>query len=121
MEASIPICSCHFAMRRVSGFLCRTAVQHAASELTKAFPQARWNLSLTIPEELTAIANMPEISATPAGMPGMVRRQYEMSPPFSTYLVAWVIGNMSHVEGSVPSPYPGQPARPVRIFATPQK
>ena len=38
-----------------------------------------------------------------------------------SYLVAWVIGNLSHVEGTVPSPYAGEPDRPVRIFATPQK
>lgn len=83
--------------------------------------QARWNVSLTVPDDLTALANMDEISATPAQSPGFTAHQFAISPPFATYLVAWIVGNLTFVESSVPSPYPGQPARPVRIYATPQK
>lgn len=82
--------------------------------------QARWNFSLTVPEELTAISNMDELSATPSSTPGMLTHQYRISPPFSTYLVAWVVGNLSHVSGEAPSSIPGQPPRPVRVFGTPQ-
>ncbi|KAK9812504.1 hypothetical protein WJX73_004649 [Symbiochloris irregularis] len=100
--------------------------QFEPTSAREAFPcfdepnfKARWAISLNIPSDLIALSNMNEIGNTTDAASGMTRHQFATSPPYSSYLVAWVIGNLSSVEGSVPSPYADQPDRPVRVFASP--
>ncbi len=91
--------------------------------------QAEFEVTLVVPENLTAISNMPEKRSTSEGLDeGMIARTFETTPPMSSYLLAFIVGNITSVSGEVPAyTAPGQPSdpdarpRPVSIWGTPGK
>lgn len=56
-------------------FKCR-ATSHEKSGFLLMDVQARWDISLNVPSEYTALSNMDEISATPDQATGMTLHQY---------------------------------------------
>ncbi len=81
------------------------ATQFEATDARRAFPcwdepavKAAFEVTLVVPEELEAISNMP-VSRTEAAPDGRKAVTFERTPPMSTYLLAFVVGDMARVEG----------------------
>ncbi|MDT7834883.1 M1 family metallopeptidase [Aquabacterium sp. OR-4] len=68
-----------------------------------------WSLSLTVPEGLTAVANMPVTSESPAAG-GRKRVQFATTPPLPAYLLAFAVGDFGVREAPASSPA-GTPIR----------
>jgi aminopeptidase N len=60
--------------------------------------KATFQLSAVVPQNLTAISNMPATATTPAGN-GLKKVQFAASPRMSTYLLALIAGDMAAVRG----------------------
>jgi aminopeptidase N len=60
--------------------------------------KATFQLSVTLPRDLTAVSNMPPASVTAAG-PGLKRVNFATTPRMSTYLLALVAGDMAALDG----------------------
>ena len=74
------------------------ATQFEATGARLAFPlfdepgwKVPWTLSLTVPEALLAVSNMPVASEEPAA-PGFKRVRFEATPPLPSYLLAFAVG-----------------------------
>ncbi|XP_063930299.1 uncharacterized protein LOC135142512 isoform X2 [Zophobas morio] len=66
--------------------------------------KARFNIQLTIPESYTALSNTPVASAVPQN--GFQTVSFETTPIMSTYLVAFVFGELSCLSYPVKSSFP---------------
>jgi puromycin-sensitive aminopeptidase len=80
--------------------------QFEATDARRAFPcwdepsvKATFEVTLVIPDGQVAVSNMPEASSLPAGDGQRVVR-FETTPRMSTYLVAFVAGDLSQVKGT---------------------
>ncbi len=78
--------------------------QLEATDARRAFPcwdepalKAVFELTLVVPSELTAVSNMPVASETEL-RPGVKSVAYEPTPIMSTYLLAFIIGDLTHIE-----------------------
>lgn len=76
------------------------ATQLQATDARRMFPafdepafKARFTLSVTLPEALTAISNAPEAGSTPGPGPGRRTLRFEPTPPLPTYLLALLVGD----------------------------
>jgi puromycin-sensitive aminopeptidase len=74
--------------------------------------KAVFEVSLTVPDALTALSNTNITSEQPAGS-GLKRVQFAPSPKMSTYLLAWVVGELEYVEATT------KDAVEVRVYAVP--
>lgn len=92
----------------------------------RAFPcfdephlKATFELELEIPQDLTALTNMPEKSSRPldGAKKGLKMVSFERSPVMSTYLLAWAIGDFEYVEALTTRTYSAGRV-PVRIYTT---
>ncbi|KAK5209052.1 hypothetical protein LTR41_005451 [Exophiala xenobiotica] len=90
----------------------------------KAFPcfdephlKATFELELEVPDELTALSNMPEKSRRPGSKEGLKTVCFEKSPIMSTYLLAWAVGDFEYIEALTERTYSGK-STPVRIYTT---
>lgn len=81
------------------------STQFEALDARRAFPcwdepavKAVFNVSMIIPEELTAVSNMPEksIKILPGGLKRVV---FDRTPIMSTYLVAFAVGRFDSIQG----------------------
>ena len=84
--------------------------------------QAAFEIKLTTPVGLTALTNMP-LEHTHPVEGGLQTSHFQTSPPMSTYLVAFIVGNLTHVSTIVPAPVgaASEEPRPVSIYGTPQR
>ncbi|KAJ9518132.1 hypothetical protein QJQ45_010113 [Haematococcus lacustris] len=106
---------------KVSGAVMSLALtQFQSIAARKALPsfdeprfKAKFAVTLTS-APLLLVANMPEVSRL-VKSDGMVERSFQVSPPMSIYLVAWVYGNMSYVSGDCPTEYA---VVPLSIYAS---
>ncbi|MBI4432976.1 MAG: M1 family metallopeptidase [Candidatus Omnitrophica bacterium] len=97
------------------------ATQFEATDARRAFPcwdepdcKARFNLALVVPQELTALSNMPVKKESPLDG-GLKRVEYAITPAMPTYLVAFVIADLETIEAR------DKKGTLVRIYTTPGK
>ena len=94
------------------------ATQFEATDARRALPcwdepaiKATFQLTLRIPSELTAVSNTMPMSETPVG-DGTKKVSFGPTPKMSTYLLAFVVGDLAAVESRAPN------GTLVRIWAT---
>ena len=82
--------------------------QFEATDARRAFPcwdepalKAKFQLTLLIPSDLTAVSNMPILSET-EGPSGEKQVEFAESPAMSTYLLAFVVGDLKSIEQRAP-------------------
>jgi len=78
--------------------------------------KATFDVELEIPEELTALSNMPEKGTRPTKN-GRKMVSFERSPIMSSYLLAWAFGDFEYVEDFTRRKYNGKNL-PVRVYTT---
>ena len=78
--------------------------QFEATDARQAFPcwdeparKAKFEVALVVPEDMVAISNTPIISSDPAGT-GLKLVTFGETPVMSTYLLAFVVGDLTHIE-----------------------
>lgn len=82
--------------------------------------QARYDFELTAPTNLSALFNTRHRSQK-ALEGGMALRSFDPTPPVSSYLVAFVIGNLTNVSAIVPGQTPFSEPRTVSVWGTPDR
>ena len=75
---------------------------------------------MTAPGDQVVLANMPLASAASLSS-GQTRHAFEITPPMSSYLVAFIVGNLTSVSSTVPYPHGAGPDRSVSIWGTPDR
>lgn len=108
------------------------STQFEATDARRAFPcadepelKATFDVSVEIPEDWTALSNMPVVSST---TPGDGKKSgessanvkivtFETTPIMSTYLLAWAAGDFDYVEAFTDRTYNGKKI-PVRVYTT---
>lgn len=83
--------------------------------------QARYNFSLMAPEHLTTLFNTRQLAASSATAGSLSRRSFELTPPMSSYLVAFVVGNLTNASALVPGATPMDERRTVSVWGTPDR
>ena len=78
--------------------------QLEATDARRAFPcwdepalKATFELTLVVPSEMTAVSNMPVVSEEEV-RPGVKSVRYAETPIMSTYLLAFIVGDLSYIE-----------------------
>ena len=79
--------------------------QFEATDARRALPcwdepavKATFQVTLNVPEEMAAVSNTPIIEEGAGDSPGVKRVQFDVTPVMSTYLLAFVIGDLTHIE-----------------------
>ena len=95
--------------------------QFEATDARRAFPcwdepavKATFECTLIVPEELSTVSNTPIVSETPEGN-GLKRVQFGETPPMSTYLLAFIVGELESIEGR------SRDGTLIRVLTTPGK
>ena len=93
-------------------------------EARRAFPcfdepnlKASFDFSIEIPEDQTALSNMPESGSVKSSKRGHKVVSFERSPKMSTYLLAWTVADLEFVETYTQRKYNGKQL-PVRVYTT---
>ena len=99
------------------------ATQFEATGARLAFPlfdepgwKLPWALTLTVPESLQAVANMPLAQQT-AARPGWKTLRFETTPPLPSYLLAFAVGNFDIVDAGLSHPAPQADAAASTAFS----
>ncbi|HIN06289.1 MAG TPA: M1 family peptidase, partial [Dehalococcoidia bacterium] len=84
--------------------------QFEATDARRAFPcwdepahKASFDLTLVIPSDLVAVSNNPVIEESAAG-PGLKTLRFAETPIMSTYLLAFMIGDLTSIESQYTGP-----------------
>jgi aminopeptidase N len=105
------------------------STQFESCDARRAFPcfdepnlKASFEFSIEIPDDQTALSNMPEKEVTPSqredgGGSKWKVVKFEKSPIMSTYLYAWAFGDFEYVEAETARRYNGKKL-PVRVYTT---
>lgn len=99
------------------------STQFESSDARRAFPcfdepnlKATFDFEMEIPEDLTALSNMPE-KETKKSKDGHKIVSFEKTPVMSTYLLAWAFGDFEYIEDFTKRKYNGNNL-PVRVYTT---
>ena len=98
---------------------CLEAGQHGFLSKLCAM-QAPFSISLTAPASQAVLSNARLASRVPVSE-GLALHTFEQTPPMSTYLVAFVIGNLTNVSALVPGMTSFDEPRTVSIWAAPHR
>ena len=82
--------------------------------------QAIWNVSITAAADQVVLFNMP-VNTKEVLQDGRVVHAFHATPPMSSYLVAFTVGNLESVSRTVPYPEGKGSPRPVSIWGTPDR
>ena len=100
------------------------STQFESSDARRAFPcfdepnlKASLDIEIEIPDDLTALSNMPEKETRKSKKEGHKIVTFERSPVMSTYLFAWAFGDFEYVEDFTRRKYNGK-SLPVRVYTT---
>ena len=100
------------------------STQFEACDARTAFPcfdepnlKASFEFEVEIPEDLVALSNMPEKETRKGSKSGLKVVSFDRTPPMSTYLAAWAIGDFEYVEAHTERSYNGKNI-PVRVYTT---
>ncbi len=98
------------------------ATQFEATGARQAFPlfdepgwKVPWRLTLTVPQAMMALSNMPAAQEAPAKA-GHKRVQFEATPPLPSYLLAFAVGRFDVRDGGLIG---RDKALPHRVITTP--
>ncbi len=79
--------------------------QFEATDARRALPcwdepavKATFQVTLNVPQEMIAVSNTPIIEEGPSGATGVKTVKFDITPIMSTYLLAFVIGDLTHIE-----------------------
>ena len=79
--------------------------QFEATDARRALPcwdepavKATFQVTLNVPEDMAAVSNTPIIDERAGPTPGTKTVEFETTPIMSTYLLAFVIGDLTHIE-----------------------
>lgn len=75
---------------------------------------------MTAPKEQTVLFNMPQDQVVSLGG-SMATTAFKPTPPMSSYLVAFIVGNLTGVSKNVPAPNGIGKERPVSIYSIPER
>lgn len=100
------------------------STQFESSDARRAFPcfdepnlKATFDFEIEIPEDQTALSNMPEKDVKKGNKEGTKIVSFEKTPIMSTYLLAWAFGDFEYVEDFTRRKYNGKNL-PVRVYTT---
>jgi len=100
------------------------STQFESCDARQAFPsfdepnlKATFDFEIEIPEDQTALSNMPEKSTRKGSKDGLKVVTFEQTPIMSTYLLAWAVGDFEYVEDFTKRKYNGKNL-PVRVYTT---
>jgi aminopeptidase 2 len=100
--------------------------QFEATHARKALPcwdepnlKATFDVTLTVPEQYTALSNMNTISETRSNMDGGLKTVvFATTPIMSTYLLAFAVGDFEYIEQNTSGEHNGRPVC-VRVYTLP--
>lgn len=100
------------------------STQFESSDARRAFPcfdepnlKATFDFEMEVPEDLTALSNMPEKETKKSNNAGHKIVSFERTPIMSTYLLAWAFGDFEYIEDFTRRKYNGKNL-PVRVYTT---
>ena len=76
-----------------STFFCATSARKCLPCWDEPLRKAKFTCSLTVPTHLTALSNTPEVESV-EGVDGTKRVRFQTTPRMSTYLLAFVVGEV---------------------------
>lgn len=100
------------------------STQFESCDARRVFPcfdepnlKATFDFDIEIPDDQTALSNMPEKETRKGSKGGLKVVSFERSPKMSTYLLAWAFGDFEYVEAHTKRSYNGKNL-PVRVYTT---
>lgn len=119
-----PVVEAAASVARDSEYHYMFSTQFESCDARRAFPcfdepnlKATFDFAIEIPEDQTALSNMPEKNVGKGSKDGLKIVAFERTPIMSTYLLAWAFGDFEYVEAFTKRKYNGK-NMPVRVYTT---
>lgn len=100
------------------------STQFESCDARRAFPcldepnlKATFDFRIEIPDDQTALSNMPEKGVQQSKNNGLKIVSFDRTPIMSTYLLAWAFGDFEYIEDFTRIKYNGKQI-PVRVYTT---